>query len=478
MSKKTIYLIIGLITSAILGVILLQLDMLRTGMDANEQRYDETVQDALRSAAREIESQEDAQINYEADRRNSLNAGTPLAGRAFGQSINGSSNLLARPKLGQSSVDFYSPSALRAQYAGHDLVERIQRRSLDQAINKEFNNAQLEGDLEYGVYDLREKKFIIRNGRRLSEIGSDTTLHQDLLHSNYRVSLFENDKNEIHGYLMAFSPAKRQVIFESIGLYLLASLLFVGIILGCFIYTIYTILLQNKLSVMKTDFINNMTHEFKTPIATISLATDSLRSPRIAPFPDKVARFVNIIKQENTRMNNQVEKVLQMAKLDKSTLRLHLTEVDVNQVITQAAEYISLQVEPRGGTVTTILDADPSSIEADLTHFSSLVNNLLDNANKYSPETPEIVISTRNVAKGVEFTITDHGLGMSREARKNIFDRFYRVHTGDRHDVKGFGLGLSYVKTITDVHKGSINVESELGRGSSFILTFPYRQKS
>jgi two-component system phosphate regulon sensor histidine kinase PhoR len=266
------------------------------------------------------------------------------------------------------------------------------------------------------------------------------------------------------------------VIFNSIWYNLGASLLFVGIILGCFVYTIYVILFQKKLSEMKTDFINNMTHEFKTPIATISLATDSIVSPKVSANPEKVKRFASIIKQENKRMNDQVEKVLQMAKLDKSKLNLNLSPVDLNDVITDAAVYISLQVEPRDGTVETDLQAEPAIVEGDLTHISSLINNLLDNANKYSPDAPKIMVSTRNVSKGVEVTVKDHGLGMSREARKNIFDRFYRVHTGDRHDVKGFGLGLSYVKTITEVHNGTINVKSELGKGSSFIVTFPYRQ--
>lgn len=474
MSKKTIYLIIGLITTAILGVILLQLDMIRTGMEVNEQRYDERVQDALRIAAREVEREEDALISYEADRKNSLNASASLSGRRIGQGLE-SPGLLSTPQLNGNALAG-TRSFLKAQYEGYDLVDRIQRRALAQAVAKEFDNAHLSDDMEYGVYDNRLEKFVIRNGRRLSPEGADTTLHQDLLHSAYRVSLFDTEAGMPHGYLMAFSPRKKQVIFQSIGWNLLASLLFVAIILGCFIYTIYTILLQNKLSVMKTDFINNMTHEFKTPIATISLATDSLKSPRIAPYPEKVARFVNIIKQENKRMNNQVEKVLQMAKLDKSRLNLNLTEVDLNKVATDAAEYISLQVEPRGGTVVTNLRAAPATIEGDMTHISSLVNNLLDNANKYSPESPKIIVSTRNTTKGVELTVQDHGLGMSREARKNIFDRFYRVHTGDRHDVKGFGLGLSYVKTITEVHHGTITVKSEPGKGSSFIVTFPYHQ--
>ncbi|MFT7119847.1 MAG: two-component system phosphate regulon sensor histidine kinase PhoR [Neolewinella sp.] len=470
MSKRTIYLIIGLITSAIIGVIFLQMDMIRTGMKVNEQRYDETVLDALRAAARELESQEDAQINYEADSRNSLNASSSLTGRSISQALE-TPSLLTRPKLNSSTPSFSTRLSVQTEFASYQLIKRIDHRSLDRLINKEFTNAQLSGNLEYGVYDNRREEFVVRNGRRLSTIGSEAARHQDLMTSSYKVSLFEN-----HGYLMAFSPRKKTVILQSIGLNLIASFLFVSIILGCFIYTIYTILLQNKLSVMKTDFINNMTHEFKTPIATISLATDSLKSPKIAPFPEKVARFVNIIKQENRRMNNQVEKVLQMAKLDKSRLHLSLTAVDINRVAAEAVEYISLQVEPRGGTVVTELNAAPAVVEGDMTHISSLINNLLDNANKYSPEEPKIVVSTRNVSKGVEVTVKDHGLGMSREARKNIFDRFYRVHSGDRHDVKGFGLGLSYVKTITEVHNGTINVKSELGEGSSFIITFPYRQ--
>ena len=172
-------------------------------------------------------------------------------------------------------------------------------------------------------------------------------------------------------------------------------------------------------------------------------------------------------------MNDQVEKVLQMAKLDKNKLKLNISDVDLNDVVTDAAVYISLQVEPRGGTVETDLQAEPAIVQGDLTHISSLINNLLDNANKYSPESPKILVSTRNVSKGVEVTVKDHGLGMTREARKNIFDRFYRVHTGDRHDVKGFGLGLSYVKTITEVHNGTINVKSEVGKGTTFHVRLP-----
>ena len=224
---------------------------------------------------------------------------------------------------------------------------------------------------------------------------------------------------------------------------------------------------------MKNDFINNMTHEFKTPIATISLASDSIASPRVINEPDKIKRFTNIIRQENKRMNNQVEKVLQMARIDRQDFNLHISDVNMHEVIQNAVQYITLQVEKKDGIVTSDLKAENSIIKGDQTHISNVINNLLDNANKYSPENPEISVATRNVNGGLEVTISDKGIGISKESKKHIFEKFYRVHTGDLHDVKGFGLGLSYVKAMMDTHKGKIDVKSDLGKGSSFILFFP-----
>jgi two-component system phosphate regulon sensor histidine kinase PhoR len=174
-------------------------------------------------------------------------------------------------------------------------------------------------------------------------------------------------------------------------------------------------------------------------------------------------------------MNSQVEKVLQMALLDKKDFNLKLTEVNLHDVIHRAIENISLQVEKRGGQAGVQLEATRPVVEGDLTHISNIINNLLDNANKYSPETPEITIYTKDKANGIEVVVEDKGVGMSKEARKHIFDKFYRVHTGNLHDVKGFGLGLSYVKAMMLAHKGAIDVKSELGKGSSFILFFPFK---
>ena len=471
MSKRTIIFITALMAASLFGVVLLQLNLIRTGMEVNEQRYDDALQDALNKVARELEVQEANEINIIASRY--------TGGESTGLTAPGElTRSLTRPGLLRDAT---LPSAeqsayrLRLQYASQDLIDRIDRISLDRQLITEFRNADLQGNIEYGVYDEKDNKFIIRNGRRLNEMGSDTARHLDLLHSDFRVPLYDVD-GDAPGFLLAYSPRKDSVIFNTILNNLLFSILFISIILGCFVYTIYVILFQKKLSEMKTDFINNMTHEFKTPIATISLATDSIVAPKIISNPEKVLHYAGMIKQENKRMNDQVEKVLQMAKLDKNKLKLNLTAVDLNEVVEEAAEYIDLQVIPRGGLVEVRTHADPSIVEGDLTHLSSLINNLLDNANKYSPEEPHIIIGTENVSDGVQVTIQDHGLGMTREARKNIFDRFYRVHTGDRHDVKGFGLGLSYVKTITEVHGGKIDVKSELGKGSSFIVTFPYRQ--
>ncbi len=471
MSKRTIYLIVGLIIIAIAGVTWLQLGMIRTAMELSEQRYDEAVQDALKRAANEQEAHENAMINVQ------INGFTERIGQPGTRLSTG--GLLDGP-LGSGLVSGLESNAPQftadARIRNQDLIDRIDLDLLKKNLTTEFSNAHLDRNMGYGVFDVQKQGFIIRNGRKLSETGADTARHTDLMGSSYRVSVFDDEDDTPRGYIIAYSPEKSDVIFDTIWYNLALSLLFVGIILGCFVYTIYVILFQKKLSEMKTDFINNMTHEFKTPIATISLATDSIVSPKVSSSPEKVQRFARIIKQENKRMNDQVEKVLQMAKLDKNKLKLNLSEVDLNDVITDAAVFIGLQVEPRDGTVETNLLADPAIVQGDLTHISSLINNLLDNANKYSPNAPKIIVSTRNVSKGVEVTVKDHGLGMSREARKNIFDRFYRVHTGDRHDVKGFGLGLSYVKTITEVHNGTINVKSELGKGSSFIVTFPFRQ--
>jgi two-component system phosphate regulon sensor histidine kinase PhoR len=287
--------------------------------------------------------------------------------------------------------------------------------------------------------------------------------------------LFPDDPKGSPGALKVHFPNKSTWLWSSFIPTLLGTILFTGLILFCFSYTIWVIFRQKKVSEMKTDFINNMTHEFKTPIATISLAADSILSPMVIGSKEKIERFSNIIKQENKRMLSQVEKVLQMALIDKKEFALKVSDVDMHVVIEQAIENVNLQVQRRGGHITMNLEASDSIIPGDATHLSSVIHNLLDNANKYSPEAPEISVTSRNVQGGLEVIVQDKGIGMTKEARKQIFEKFYRVSTGNLHDVKGFGLGLSYVKAITDAHQGKIQVESEPGKGSSFILFLPHK---
>jgi two-component system phosphate regulon sensor histidine kinase PhoR len=248
------------------------------------------------------------------------------------------------------------------------------------------------------------------------------------------------------------------------------------VILCCFYFAISTILKQKKLSDVKNDFINNMTHEFKTPISTISLACEVLQDEAVSKNPTQMNRYLHIIRDENKRLGQQVEKVLQAAMLDRGEVKLKLTEVDMHEVVDTVLQNIGVQIEKRSGRVDLILEADQPIIAADEVHITNIIHNLLDNANKYSVESPQISIHTRSLPDGISIRIADKGIGMTKEAINRIFDRFYRVPTGNVHNVKGFGLGLSYVKTILQGHNGSIRVESEPGKGSTFEVFLPYKQ--
>jgi two-component system phosphate regulon sensor histidine kinase PhoR len=238
-------------------------------------------------------------------------------------------------------------------------------------------------------------------------------------------------------------------------------------------FYIRTLLKQKKLSEIKSDFINNMTHEFKTPLATISLAVDALKNEKVSGNKEKTGYFTGIIKEENKRMNKQVETILQAALLDKQEVQLNLKRLLAHDLIVSALNNINLQVEEKGGKIDVELDAENDLILADEVHFTNVINNLLDNAVKYSKDNPHIKLSTKNVGNHLKIKIEDNGIGMNKETLHRIFEKFYRAHTGNVHNVKGFGLGLSYVKTMVDAHHGTIKAESVLGKGSSFCIIMP-----
>ena len=237
------------------------------------------------------------------------------------------------------------------------------------------------------------------------------------------------------------------------------------------------LLRQKKLSEIKNDFINNMTHEFKTPLATISLAVDALRNDKVLQDRTKMDYFSSIIKEENKRMNKHVETILQAAVMDRQELQLNKQPIHVHDLIHEIMDNYTLQLDDKNGTADLNLSARQDYIEADPVHFRNLISNLIDNAVKYSKDNLELKITTHSTNKNLVIRVEDNGIGMTKETVRRIFEKFYRAHTGNIHNVKGFGLGLSYVKTIIDAHNGKIKVESVLGRGSAFTLELPLLKK-
>jgi len=487
MDAKRIKIIIALMSAALIGVISLQIYWINWSIRLNEEQFDKTVYAALNRVADKLQYYEDVTVleALNASRgggdRNIRDAAKYLengyASRRLNKSDTTLPNITTQGQSFEDNVTMWEYMKVSQMVNSKPLAERIQLDIMAQSLGEELKSRGFVSTYQYGVYSKARNSFVVVNDHYVVVDNSPQITQggaSSLYNSQYRVALFQKDI-ESPGYLAIYFPNRTSLVIGSVWKTLALSVVFTGIILFCFWYTIVVIFRQKKLSEMKTDFINNMTHEFKTPIATISLAADSIGSPMVVNNPDKIKRFTDIIRQENRRMNSQVERVLQMALIDKKDFQLRLDEVNLHVVIQQVAENFSLQVEKRSGVLNVVANAERPVIEGDATHIFSIILNLLDNANKYSPDAPNITIDTRNVPMGVEVAVHDKGIGISKEARKHIFDKFYRVHTGNLHDVKGFGLGLSYVKAIVTAHKGLVDVKSEPGKGSSFILTFPFK---
>lgn len=258
------------------------------------------------------------------------------------------------------------------------------------------------------------------------------------------------------------------------GLSFLGSALLLMIMIGCFYIAVNTILKQKKLAEVKNDFINNMTHEFKTPISTISLATQLIQEESAIAKNETILRYLGIIKEENIRLGNQVERVLQTAQMEKEEIILKKKELDIHSLIQHVADNINPIIHTNQGTLILNLDASPSLLLLDEVHISNVIHNLLDNAIKYSPNQLHVEIQTESQEGQFVIKIKDQGIGMEKSVLESVFEPFYRVPTGNIHNVKGFGLGLSYVKKIVDAHGGKVKVESTLGAGSTFIISLPY----
>lgn len=270
-------------------------------------------------------------------------------------------------------------------------------------------------------------------------------------------------------------PDFKSQVWESMRWLVFAAVVFMLIIIAAFFVTVKTLLNQKKISEIKSDFINNMTHEFKTPLATISLAVDALRNEKVKTNPEKADYFSGIIKEENRRMNKHVETILQAAVMEKQELQLNLHPIHIHQLVEGIVDNYALQLDEKKGMIELKLNAGNDLLSVDEVHFTNMLSNLLDNAIKYSKdsESPVIKISTHATLKNFVVRIEDNGIGMSKETVKRVFEKFYRAHTGNVHNVKGFGLGMSYVKSVVAAHKGKIKVESILGKGTIFTLELP-----
>ncbi|WP_420388473.1 sensor histidine kinase [Roseivirga sp.] len=364
-------------------------------------------------------------------------------------------------------MDMLKQTWLDHLMGSNNLYERINPADLDTLLREELENKGIDLEYHYGIIDSSKDELKLLN----ANIKEDA---EHVLQSPLKANLFPMDLMEKDFLLAIDFPNEKNYLLKQALVPLSASGILIFIVVGCFAYAIMVILKQKKISEIKNDFINNMTHEFKTPIATVSLATEALQDDDIKSNAAIIDRYVQVIRDENKRLGMQVEKVLQIASLDKKDFKLKFEKSDVHDIIQKALVNITILVEKRGGQITSQLLASNSEIEADRVHLTNIIYNLLDNANKYSPEAPEIHIRTESISTGVIIKISDKGIGMSKEATDKIFDKFYRVSTGNVHDVKGFGLGLSYVKNIVDMHQGSVSVKSEPGKGSTFKVFLPF----
>lgn len=337
------------------------------------------------------------------------------------------------------------------------IYKRINVEEIQRLIARELDGRGLDSDFEFAVYSK----------------GIETKVRSDQFNlepeSTYVVPLFVNDEKSNYELYVNFSDKRKLLINSVLGVAVL-SLGFTAVIVLAYGGAISQLYKQRQIAEIKNDFINNMTHEFKTPIATINLALDALSSPKVKDDKEFLNRYLGMIRDENRRMHAQVENVLRISKMEKNELDLPKERVDLQEVIEDAMRHLILIVENRGGYIKTHFDAKNNAVLANKSHMTNVVVNILDNAVKYSEEEPKIDIYTENVKNNIILKITDQGAGMSKAVLKQIFEKFYREHTGDVHNVKGHGLGLAYVKSVLDDHDGEVFVDSEKGKGSTFTI--------
>ncbi|WP_353778560.1 ATP-binding protein [Winogradskyella sp. 3972H.M.0a.05] len=352
-------------------------------------------------------------------------------------------------------------TTFRDRFKNYPIYKRISAKIVDHLLSKRLKQDGIKLNFEFAIYDKDLATKVQSDNFELNEA------------YNYGVPIFRDNNNNSNYNLLINFPERRKFLFSTILGMLILSVLFTSIIILAYSSAIYQLIKQRQISQIKTDFINNMTHEFKTPIATINLALDSIKNPKILNDEDKVKRYLNMIKDENKRMHAQVENVLRISKLEKNELNISKERLKLHDIVEDAITHVQLIVDDQNGYVKTHFGALKSAVLANQTHFTNVIVNILDNAIKYSDNPPEVDVYTENVGNNILLRIADKGNGMSKQVQKRVFEKFYREHTGNVHNVKGHGLGLAYVKRIVEDHQGHISVESEKGKGSEFTIKLP-----
>jgi two-component system phosphate regulon sensor histidine kinase PhoR len=372
------------------------------------------------------------------------------------------------------SLDFLRPNTIGRKFSVAEIRDMLKKSFRDHDLDKvkfEFQVLMFTADQPVGFMEKQSENFV----NVYDETNPKNWNVNYQLNSSSGTASENVSPNEV---MIVTVPNYVSIVYQSLRLPIISAIIFTLIIITAFYLTVSTMLKQKKISEIKNDFINNMTHEFKTPLATISLAVDALRNEKVINDKEKMGYFSTIIKEENKRMNRQVETILKAALLDKQEVQLLLRPVHAHEVIKDVVDNFALQLEERNGKAELLLKAENDFIEADEVHFSNLINNLIDNAIKYSKEDQALMIciTTSSSSKHFVIVIEDNGIGMNKETVKRVFEKFYRAHTGNIHNVKGFGLGLSYVKTMVEAHGGDIKVDSVLGKGSTFTIELPLKK--
>jgi len=476
MVKKNLILILSILSSsALIGIIAIQAFWIISTINQRELQFDSAIKKSLIEVVYNVN-------RYEAINKLNSNKKTQKLFNLLNNNLNLSkyieenkddSTLTISGEIeelwgNQQHIMEELVQQLFSNKAYKTIEERIPQPVLDSIIHSIFNKNGLNVDYYFGVFD-RNNTLVYSNNNKIEN---------KLLKSKYKLNLFPNDIIGSSAYLAFMIPHQRIYVIKSMRLLLVLSTLFIAIIIITFYYTFTIIYKQKKISIIKNDFINNMTHELKTPISTISLACEALSDKDLGSSETTRNRFVTMIKEENKRLGILVENVLQSAVLDRGELKLNIEPIDINEIIENAVKNVKIQVEKNNGNITTKLNAKNHIIPGDKVHITNVIYNLLDNANKYTPSNPNIEITTEDIVGGIAIKIKDNGIGISKENQRKIFEKLYRVPTGDRHDVKGFGLGLSYVKAIIDKHHGKISVNSSLGKGTTFIIQLPIKQNN